>query len=160
MSLRLYQPPNFHSSVPVLAKIVAVKIKVGSVIDHNQILQYFPPLGQNHPSINGLVFSDAHSLVLIQIALTIEHEIKADGIRELSKALPTTIFNIYITFVIPENCIEHYAKSQSISLLPKPQGVQVKLFHLIFTDKIMQAVSVQSAFQLEEGNMSEYGWRI
>lgn len=140
--------------------MVAVKIKVGRVIDHNQILQYFLPLGQNHPSIDGLIFSDAQTLVLFQIALAIEHEIIADRIRELPKALPTSIFNIYIIFVIPVNCIEHYVKSQFIYLLSKPKGVQVKLFCLIFTDKMMQAVSVQSAFQLEEGNMSEYSWRI
>ena len=150
--------PNYFKSAEDLAKIV--RDKHGKGIDPKQLQQYFLPYSRNQASIDSLVFTDAHTLVMFQITLATEHEIKVDGITELLRALPTTIRNIYIVFVIPDNRIQHYSKRQTMpgatALLPGCNKLHIKQFRLAFTDDQIKAVSAQGPFQLQEADMDQY----
>ncbi|KAG0644904.1 hypothetical protein HOY80DRAFT_1068324, partial [Tuber brumale] len=61
-------------------------------------------------SIDGLVFTTPDTIVLFEITLAKGHEIKEHGLTSLLQLLLTTIRNIPLVFIIPENYTQHCSK--------------------------------------------------
>jgi len=141
---------NYFASSANLAS--QVRVQGGHGIDKAIVGTYFLPLSSNNESFDGLVFTDIHTVVLFQITVAISHEIKPHGVKELVSAMPATIRNICIVFVVTEDRIGHYAKAQKIpdQAAVNPHGVNLRIrqFRLVFTNKEMQSVAMQESWKL------------
>ena len=151
------QTPNYFTTVNDLAK--KVRAKRGKGINPEQMEKYFLPFCSNYGSIDGLLFADSQTIVLFQITLAERHEIMPHAVTELVKALPTTIRNIQIVFVIPQNRSENYSKAQNVpDANTVDQGrkkLKVKQFRLILRDQYIKAVSLQGPLEAPEENILE-----
>lgn len=145
--------PNHFSTPESLFNMV--KTRGGRGIHESDISKYFRPVSRNYPSIDGLLFRDRTTLILLQMTIVSKHAIKPHGVAELLQALPMIITNVYIVFVVPEDCSESYARAQSIpnvaEICTRRKNLQVKQFRLVFNDEDIQKVVVQGpSIQLEE----------
>ena len=139
--------------------VTIVRAKCGNRIDPNQIGQYL--LLSSQESIDGLLFSNAHTVILLHIILATEDQINVQGVMELHRGLLATIGNIAISLVISENAKRHYTRSQTLPLatlvLPRLNTIDIKQFRLVYTNEKIKVLSAQGPFELKEPNIDEKG---
>ena len=151
--------PNYFTTAEDLAQ--TVRVAGGHGIAPSAIEQYFIPFSRTYESVDSLVFSNHSTLLLFQITIARQHGIKGHGIKQLIKALPETIKDIYIVFVVPEECLESYSKTQHLSNIEniRPNGTEpsIKQFRLAFTEEKMQAVAVYGLSEMQEEGEDDWG---
>lgn len=122
-----------------------VQIEDGRGVSKDVLGKYFQPYAKNEESFDGLVINEVDTLILLKITIAMRHEINPHGIHRLLAALPTTIKNICIVFVVPSDRARSYANCQSV---PDARTLgltgDVKQFRLVFTDHDIQSVAIGS----------------
>ncbi|CUS13779.1 unnamed protein product, partial [Tuber aestivum] len=128
--------PNYFTTPGNLAD--QVREIGGRGINPAVVQRYFLPHSQNYPSVDGLIFRDVKTLLLLQITLAQQHEIKSPGVAKLLKALPKTIKNVYFVFVVPEDRAEDYSKAQPVpgsgTINPTGEILHLRQFRLVFRE--------------------------
>ena len=149
--------PNYFTTVDNLA--TQVKASYGQGLEPSAVERYFIPFSRNYEAVDGLLFSDRRTLVLFQITVGKQHDIKPYGIKALLKALPKTIKKVHIIFVVPEDRQSQYSRTQNIpdtsAVSPSDAPLEIKQFCLVFGDKAMQSVVVQGLFDMQEEDDSD-----
>ena len=142
---------NFTTADTLAEKI---RIEDGQGIDPSTIERYFRPRCSNFESLDSLTFSDMTTLVIFQITLAKKHEIKSYGIKKLLRALPSTIKNINIVFVVSADRVRHYRKKQKVPDPARvdPHGVNLNIrqFRLVFSNRTMRKVVTKQPFSVDE----------
>jgi len=144
--------PNFFTTATDLANLV--KAISGTGINRSILKTYFLPYSCNYPSVDGLLFSDMQTLVLLQMTMAQHHEIKSPGVAQLLLALPRMIRNVYFVFVVPEDRAEDYSRAQPVpdqaSLHILERRLCLKQYRLVLSQKCMQDVAMKRVVPSEE----------
>jgi len=136
-----------------------VRKENGHGIERDTIGKYFLPHNANFQSIDGLVFTDLDTLIVLQITLAKSHDIKAYGLKKLCDALPATIKKLNIVFVIPEDRISQYTRVQNVpaaaDIRPNAIDLTIKQFRLVLTEKTIQLMVINRPFNLPASTSGE-----
>ncbi|RPB03463.1 hypothetical protein L873DRAFT_1860351 [Choiromyces venosus 120613-1] len=134
-----------------------VRVEGGQGVEQDAIGKYFLPYNANFESVDGLVFSDLDTLILLQITIAKSHDIKLCRVKKLCKSLPATIKNIHIVFIIPEDYISEYLSIQSVpeasDVKPRATDLTINQFRLVLTEEIMQLMAVDGPFKVRDGGL-------
>ena len=80
------------------------------------------------------------------------HDIKPGRVKRLCESIPATIKNIHIVFVIPEDYTTKYLHIQRVpearEVKPESPDLIITQFRLVLTEKIMQSMTVDGAFEV------------
>ncbi|KAG0127479.1 hypothetical protein HOY82DRAFT_613447 [Tuber indicum] len=105
---------------------------------------HFFPFATNFESVDGLVFGGLDTLILFQITIAKSHDIKLRGVKQLCESIPATIKNIYLVFVIPEDCTSEYPRTQSVpeagDVKPGAADLTINQFRLVLTEDAMRSM--------------------
>jgi len=136
-----------------------VRVKNGHGIERDTIGKYFLPHNANFQSVDGLLFTDLDTLIVLQITLAKSHDIKAYGLKKLCDSLPATIKKLNIVFVIPENRISQYTRVQNVpeasGIRPNAIDLTIKQFRLVLPEKTIQLMAINRPFNLPPGASGE-----
>ncbi|KAG0130296.1 hypothetical protein HOY82DRAFT_382825 [Tuber indicum] len=155
--------PNYFMTADDLAG--QVRNTGGKGLDLAATEKYFIPFSRNYEAVDGIIFSDLRTLVLFQMTLAKQHNIKSHGIKALLKVLPKTIKRVQVVFVVPESRQGDYSRTQNTpdaaAISPPGSHLEVKQSCLVFGDEDMQSVAVQGPFEMQEEDEEEdtdSGW--
>ena len=146
---------NYFHNAHHLARVV--RVRNGHGIDKGVIGKYFIPINANFESADGLVFSASDTLILLQITIAKTHSMGTDGLKQLCDALPATIKNIHIVFVIPDNLLHQYLIAQTVpqasAVRPQKTDLTISQFRLILTKEKIQSMGFVSSFAMLDQGM-------
>ena len=144
--------PNYFTTLNNLTALVKVIHDYG--LEPSAIEKYFIPFSCNYEVVDGFLFSDQQTLVLFQITVGKQHDVKPYGIKTLVKVLTRKIKKVNIIFIVPENHKSQYSRPQNILdssvISPKGADLDIKQFCLVFCDQDMQSVIVQGPSEIQE----------
>ena len=126
-----------------------LKNRCGQGVDPWMIGIYFQPRCRTQESFDSLMVTSIESrdtLVLFQITMATTHAVKTGGVREILQALPKTIQQVFIIFVVPEDRVDNYHLPQKApaadELTNGRYEYKIKQFRLVFPDDDLLSIAV------------------
>ena len=110
---------------------------------------YFQPWCRTQESFDSVMVTTVQrkeTLVLFQITMAITHDIKVGGVREILQALPKTIKQVFIIFVIPADRVDNYKVPQKApadcDLTNGQYKYTIRQHRVVFPDDALRSIAV------------------
>ena len=108
--------------------------------------RYFHPRSLTQESFDSFLVTSSNTLILFQITMAMTHDIKVDGVRAILQALPKTITEVFIVFIIPELRVDKYKVPQKVPTNKELTGgnpkYTIKQFRLVFPDDEVSSIAL------------------
>ena len=140
--------PYYYSSLSKVGTSITKTSNRTKSVRPQYFGRYFRPRCLTQASFDSFLVANENTLILFQITIAMKHDIKVDGVRAIVQALPQTITNIFIVFIIPELHADKYKVPQKAptsrylkSDTKKPK-YSIKQFRLVFPNDELLSVAV------------------
>ncbi|KAG0127480.1 hypothetical protein HOY82DRAFT_541919 [Tuber indicum] len=154
LKFKIYRSESLNCFPDAKNLATLVRVEGGLGIERDVIRKYFFPFATNFELVDGLVFSGLDTLILLQITIAKSHDIKLCGVKQLCESIPATIKNIYLVFVILEDCTSEYSHTQSVpeagDVKPGAADLTINQFRLVLTEDAMRSMVTWGPSQVQE----------